>query len=803
MVLSDCAFIGVREKVDTFVLSRRFHAHKGEHAVLRATALGLYFAELNGQRVGDSYLTPGWTSYNKMLQVQEYDVTPLLREGENELSLTVNTGWYCGRLTFESKTCFYGERSAVCAELIVGGERIATDESWQARESFIRASGIYDGETQDFTAPCAPLTPCAVPFEASVLVPQICESVRTVQELPVRRVIRTPKGELVYDFGQNIAGVVRLVTPPGFSGTLTLRFAEILVDGNFYTDNLRSALATDVFTLSGARTLSPEFTFHGFRYMKLEGAELPAASVTALVRHTDMARTGHIRTDNARFQRLYENVVWGQRGNFLDIPTDCPQRDERLGWTGDINVFCRTAAYNFDVRGILKKWLADLRNDQAADGRVPHVVPHCLNDGNLATDALWADAVTMVPWTLYEMYGDISFLSDNYAAMCAFLAARERTTEGGLVARGHEYGDWLAMDQEKLMGDTPLGRTESYFITNVFFSESLRIAARTARLLGKREDAARFSSRRASLLRAMRAEYFTPHGRLAVDTVTAQVLALHFHIVRGRDRARLAAQLNENVKRRCYRMTTGFAGAPYVLFALADNGYFETARRVLFNSGYPGWLYEVDMGATTVWERWNSLMPDGTPNPNGMNSYNHYAYGSVMGFVWRRIAGIEPRGAGFAGVALSPRPCRGLPEFYAEYDSVRGKIVSSYRQRGASVVYHLEVPAHVGAVITLPGEAPLRVRGGTYEFERPCEDLREAPFTPENTVRDVFDNPKALRAFNEAFGGFFYEKEIGWMCRGEPKTLQFMAQFRDGEKKMKLADFPRMLARANEIFLKE
>ena len=794
-----CQFIGVREKTNTFVLFKRFFVPKGERAILRATALGLYFAELNGRRVGNAYLTPGWTSYRNLLQVQEYDVTDLLCEGENELALTVNDGWFCGRLTWASKRCIYGPQSAVCAELCVGGTRIATDESWQARESYIRFSGIYDGETQDLTAETAPLTPCAVAFDWNALTPQICEPVRTTQRIAPVRSFVTPAGEFVYDFGQNLAGVVEVRTPADFDGTLKLQFAEILVNGNFYTENLRSAKATDVFTLRGAHTLSPEFTFHGFRYLKLEGARLPEGAVCALVRHTDMARTGSLCTDNARFQRLYENVVWGQRSNFVDIPTDCPQRDERFGWTGDINVFCRTAAYNFDVRGILKKWLADVRSEQEPTGELPHVVPDVL--GWRHTAALWSDAVTMVPDTLYEMYGDLCFLADNFDAMKKFLEARERTTENGLVARGQEYGDWLALDKEELIGDTPRGRTEEYFITDVFFAESLRIAAKAARLLKKTDDARAFRARRIKLLRDIRAEYFTSGGRLALDTATAQTLALHFGIVPERARARLAARLDENVRKHQYRMSTGFAGAPYLLFALADNGYFETARRVLLNSGYPGWLYEVDMGATTVWERWNSLMPDGSPNPNGMNSYNHYAYGSVMEFVWRRIAGVEPLAPGFAQILLAPHPVKGLPELHAEFDSVHGKIVCSYRQKDGKIVYHMQVPAGVAARIVLPGEEAAFVRGGTYDFERTCEDLHEAPFTPEHTVRDVFDNPKALRAFNEAFGGFFYKKEIGWMC-GEPKTLQFMAEFRDGEGKMKLADFPQMLARANEIFLR-
>lgn len=349
-------FIGVREDANVFVLEKRFIVKETGRAILRATALGLYFAEINGMRAGDAFLTPGWTSYNKMLQVQEYDVTPLVKAGENVLSLTVGEGWYKGRITWESKFCLYGEKSAVCAELTVNGATVAeTGIDWTARESTVCFSGIYDGETVDLTCEREALTPCVVAFDKSVLVSQIGGYVRNTERLAVKEVIHTPKGELVYDFGQNIAGVAEIRTPESFEGTIVLQFAEILVDGNFYTGNLRSAKATDSFTAKGAHTFSPEFTFHGFRYVKIEGAELPAESVSALVRHTDMERTGLIETGNALFDRFFQNVVWGQRGNFVDIPTDCPQRDERLGWTGDINAFCRTAAYNYDIRAFMKR----------------------------------------------------------------------------------------------------------------------------------------------------------------------------------------------------------------------------------------------------------------------------------------------------------------------------------------------------------------------------------------------------------------------------------------------------------------
>ena len=792
-------FIGVKEKANVFAVEKKFRAHAGEKAVLKATALGLYFAELNGVRVGDAYLTPGWTSYKKMLQVQEYDVSALIKEGENLFTLTVGEGWFCGGVTWEKKRDLYGEQSAVCADLIFCDRVLSTDESWAARESVIRESGIYDGETQDFTAECKQLAVCEVAFDKSVLVPQISEPVRNIERLPVKEVIHTPAGELVYDFGQNMAGVVEIKTPEHFEGTLTLQFAEILVNGNFYTENLRSAKATDTFTVKGAKTLCPDFTFHGFRYMKLTGAELPKENITAIVRHTDMKRTGHVRTSNARFNRLMDNVVWGQRGNFVDIPTDCPQRDERLGWTGDINAFCTTAAYNYDIRAFMKKWLADVRNDQTEDGEIPHVIPDALRGkGDRSNAALWSDAIVMIPWKLYQTYGDLSFLADNYAAMQKYMKAYEKNVQNGLVVNGYNWGDWLAQDGEKFKQSIN-GRTESVFLASAFYLECLRIMTKTAKLLGDKKECF-YRSKYEETLQNMRAEYITPNGRVAVDTMTAQALALCFGIVLEENRKYSAQVLSNNAKAHSYKVTTGFAGTPYLLFALADNGYIETAFKILLNSSFPGWLYEVDMGATTIWERWDSLLPDGTPNPDGMNSYNHYAYGSVMEFVYRRIAGIESIGAGFKKVRVAPNPCEALERFEAEYSSVSGAIRSRYEQKNGYIQYEIELPASVEGEIVLPDEAPITVCGGKHVFKRQCENFHFMPFTPECYVTEVFDSPKAVQAFNEVFGGIFTGSEIAWM-KDEPKTLGFMAKFRDKEGKLKLSDFPEMLRRANELFL--
>lgn len=783
-------FVGVQEKSNTFVLQKEFTLKQFSTAKLKITALGLYFACINGKRVGNDFLCPGWTSYNKTLQMQEYDVADLLVSGQNKIDLTVNQGWYCGRLTWNSIIDTYGTQSAVCAELIVNGKSfLYTDETWVATESVIRNSSIYDGETVDYISPCNTLTPTTVLFEKSAIVCQISQPVRTTERVAAKEVFVQSDG-VVYDFGQNLVGVAQLTLPSDFKGTLTLTFAEILVDGKFYTDNLRSAKATDVFVVDGQRQLSAEFTFHGFRYLKVVGANLPKQSVVALVRHTDMPRTGIIQTKNARVQRLYENVLWSQRGNFVDIPTDCPQRDERLGWTGDINAFCRTAAYNYDVRGIIKKWLKTVRDDQLADGKIPFVVPDCLKDSG--TDAMWCDVITMVPWTMYQMYGDKTFLSDNYHAMELFVQAREKTMVDGLVAKGHEFGDWLALDIDQVM-DTPVGRTDVYFLTNVFQVESLRIVSQTAEILGFPEQALLYNQKRDSLLKKIHNEYFTATGRLAVDTITAQAVALHFAVVPSQFVRRVAHDLNANVVKHRYCMTTGFIGSPFLLFALADNGYVETARKVLFNSAYPGWLYEVDMGATTIWERWNSLLPDGTPNPNGMNSYNHYAYGSVVEFFYRRIAGIEPMDAGFSRIRIAPHPLKGLPSFGAEFDSVNGKIVSKYIQSDEKIIFTIQIPDGVTAQICLPSQSAFVVGGGKHVFVCNFSNLNCAPFTQDSLVAEVLDSPKAYKAFKQVFGTVIDNVPF---VKHDLVTLQTMANIVGIDQ----VQFDDKLQQANDIF---
>lgn len=797
-------FIGVTENKNTFVLECEFSTDNTASAVLKITALGLYYAEINGVRVGDSYLTPGWTSYNKMLQVQEYDISTLLHKGKNCIALTVSEGWYAGPVTWMKKRNVYGDKIAVCADIIIGDKVISTDESWTAHTSPIQSAGIYDGEKVDYTAMSESLTAMNVPFNKKALVNQIGECVKTIEKIAVQEVIKTPSGDIVYDFGQNFAGVVQITTPEDFKGTITMKFGEILVDGEFYTANLGAAKATDSLTGKGKITYAPEFTYHGFRYMKLEGAFLPKENIVGLVRHSDMKRTGEITVSNSRLQKLLSNIVWSQRGNFVDIPSDCPQRAERLGWTGDINAFCTTAAFNYDIRKFMKKWLADCRNDQEKTGELPVVIPYVLEGvspvSTVNTSAMWSDCIVTVPYKLFCMYGDKSFLSDNYDSMKRFLAARERSMKDGLIASGFEFGDWLSMDVDALKTHPEFGNTDKYFIANMLHLNVLDIMAKIAVALGKPTDEKKYAQQYKRLYTAVRKEYFTPNGRLACDTVTAYTLALHFQIVPEEQISKVAALLDAKVKGHNYTVVTGFIGTPYLLFALADNGYPETAYKVLMNSGFPGWLYEVDMGATTIWERWNALTADGKPNSDGMNSYNHYAYGSVMEFIYRRTCGIEPVSAGFKCVKIAPVPGKGIANIKARYESVNGTIEAGYRQKDGKIEFFAQVPDDVVAEVYLPNEGKVAEGSGRFSFVSEWENLEIAQFNLDTNFTKIYSSPKAMKAFESTFAGVFHPAEIEYL-KSSSETLQLARQYLKDKGKMTEQEFMKRLDQMNEMFI--
>ncbi|MDR0856485.1 MAG: glycoside hydrolase family 78 protein [Clostridiales bacterium] len=697
-----------------------------------ATAFGLYTLQINGKRAGDAYLTPGWTSYNKMLEYQTYDVTALVAQGGNEVALTVAKGWYAGYFGFAGKNKLYGDVTAAFAELHLfyeDGSRavVKTAADWQARRSFITDSEIYYGETQDFCADVSAVFPVkTLPYDKNNLVAQINEPCRVTERVKPVGYLVTPKGERVLDFGQNLVGVVELKINGKKGQTVTLKHAEILDrDGNFYTANLRTAKSTDTFVLRGGeQVVSPVFTFHGFRFLQVIGAEVNPDDYTALVIHSDMTPAGSISTSNALINKLFSNIRWGQRGNFVDIPTDCPQRDERLGWTGDINAFCRTATFNYNVAPFLSKWLRDIENDQRADGSIPVVIPdifpreeraHHMHDG---TQAMWSSAVVMVPWTLYNVYGDERFITRQYSGMRKFIDKLLSMRGGdGLIHEGPQYADWLSLDGG-WTADVLRGLTDHYYIANVFCLIVTDILVKSARILGNTADGDKYEGVYNDLLSRVRRTYFTPAGRMVTETQTACALALHFNIAPEELRPQIVALLENAMLRYNGKLTTGFIGTPFLCFALSDNGLHAYTEKLLLTEEYPGWLYPIKLGATTIWERWNSLLPDGVPNPNGMNSYNHYAYGCVGEFYWRRVIGIDSVSAGYKKIRIAPHPVKGIDKIHGAYESVYGVIAAGYEVKDGKTKITVKIPANTTAEIVLPGSTDtLTVGSGAYEYD--------------------------------------------------------------------------------------
>ena len=705
-----------------------FSAKKNvKRARLFATALGVYEIFLNGTRVGDLYDAPGWTSYTHRLQYQAYDVTGLL-VNNNEIRALVAPGWYAGVLGyFHQKNC-YGERTAFCMTLYIEykdgkKEVVKTDGSWKVSESALRFSEFQDGEFFDSTFIAKEeLSVDIIDYDKQKIVGQICEPVRVTEILPARQLIITPKGERVLDFGQNASGIVTFTYRGKRGDTVTLRHAEALdKDGNFYTENLRAAKAEDSWILNGeVQTLCPRFTSHGFRYAQLIGfgEKINLSDFKMLVIHSDMEQTSRFECENKEIQQLHSNIVWGQRGNFLDIPTDCPQRDERLGWTADAQVFCRTAAFNYNVASFFAKWLGDLAAEQTKKNGVPHTVPNVI-PGNEVGAAVWGDAATIVPWTMYRVYGDKRLLQNQYESMKSWVDYIRTNAENDLWQKGFQFGDWLALDKEEFSDRT--GATDKYFIASVYYAYSAELVAKAAAALGREQDAEEYAALHDKIIKAIRREYITQTGRLVSETQTACVLALAFNIIQEEFRPRIIRMLKDNLKDHKDHLVTGFVGTPLLCHALTENGMHELAAKLLLNDDYPSWLYEVKMGATTVWERWNGIKENGELFEPGMNSFNHYAYGSIGDWIYRKVAGIDELEPGYKKILISPRPIKDLGDMTVKFQSAYGVVGVAFRYEGEELRIKIQIPANTRAEFRLPSEKTQEVGSGLYEFVIPAE----------------------------------------------------------------------------------
>jgi len=759
------------------LLRTTFDAADVVGATLYWTALGVAEIRINGELISGDVLSPGWSAYQHRLVHETVDVTALVRGGSNAIAAEIGGGWYTERWGFrENAAEVYGSQPALALQLhVVHADGtttvVTTDEGWRGRPSPTLASSLYQGESYDGreTVPGwdqpdfddAAWTAVEKADDA-FLTPEarIAPPIRRTEEIAVVEVIRTPAGATVLDFGQNLVGRLRLTARGEAGTTITLKHAEVLEHGELGTRPLRSAAATDTWTLAGTgeETWEPRFTFHGFRYAQIEGwpGELDPSDVVAVVLHNDMDRTGAFSTSHPLLQQLHDNVVWGMRGNFLAVPTDCPQRDERLGWTGDIEVFGPTASSLYDVRGFLTSWLRDLALEQAAaDGVVPFVVPNVLQlSGRVTPAAAWSDAAAIVPWTLYERYGDVGVLREAYPSMRSWAEVLLEISGGtGLWEGGFQFGDWL---DPAAPPDRPAEATTSPdVVAGAYLALSTRIVADAAALLGHTEDEATYRAAADHARESWCREYVTPAGRMMSDGQTAYAMAIAFDLVTDPAmRQRLGDRLADLVREDGYRIGTGFVGTPIVCDALTVTGHLDAATRLLLQTENPSWLYPVTMGATTIWERWDSMLPDGTINPGQMTSFNHYALGAVADWMHRVVAGLAPAEPGYRTLRIGSRPLLGIDSAAASLDTPYGPARVSWERDGDRVTVSALVPPNTTAQVDLPGVQPGEVGSGehTWVIEAPDAPASARPLTVDSPSSAIIDDPEAYAVVAETIG---------------------------------------------------
>lgn len=725
-------WITPEKETSSAILRKSFFIKQKGEARLYICGLGVYECLINGEKAGDEYLAPGYHSYDLHMQTQTYDVTDLLIEGENEISIWLGEGWFKGRLGFDGGyTNLYGERLYAIAELYVRTEEknrcvVYTDDTWRSCVSPVTLNNIYDGEVYDSRREgLCELEGVLVkkPEKCGSLCDRYSLPVRKKDEFAVRELIRTPGGDTVLDFGQNITGWVEFdcAFPEGTAITLTA--GEILQKGEFYHENLRTAKTEFTYISNGKISHArPRFTYFGFRYMKVDCTEHVTADMfRAYHLRSDFPQIGWIETANPKVNQLFSNAVWGMKDNMLDVPTDCPQRDERLGWTGDAQAISETACYSLYMPAFYRKYLWDMRAEQGIlDGAVPNVVPR-LKKGMVAEygSCPWADAGVIIPWNTYLHYGSRTLLAETYPGMKAWVDYQRKQEEilGGphLIKGGFHFADWLALDHED---PTPFGATDPLYIASAYYYKCADIAANAAEILGYRE-AAEYRMLAEDILTAIRHTYFDENGLCACRTQTGSALAIQFDLsekIREEGEA-LAGRIRENGG----HLNTGFVGTPILCQALTKSGHHEIAVDLLLNEEYPGWLYSVNLGATTIWERWNSVLPDGTISPEGMNSLNHYTYGSIVAWMFADVCGIRVKKPGFREARICPHPDRRLGRVKGKVETAAGTFESSWEYRKDTIQYKITVPFGAAACIALPGEPEIMVSAGTYVYERTIE----------------------------------------------------------------------------------
>ncbi len=712
---------------------RHFKARKTPvRARLYCTALGLYVCTLNGKRVGEDFLAPGFTSYHHQIQVQTYDVTKLV-QAENELTAVVAGGWAVGSYTYYRRNRIYAKKQAFLAELHIEygdgtKELIATDGSWQAAfDGKLKAADLYDGEVYDANGETANWVNASeekLPFEPRLLA-AYGNPVRVYERRTPAYLGLSPAGEHLYDAGQNLAGVVAFKLTGKKGQKIRIRHAEILMDGELFTEPLRTAKQEIVYTCRGGEeSYTPQFTYMGFRYVGISGAEPSDIELTVLGLSSGMEETGSFTCSDERLNRLEKNIYYGARSNFMDIPTDCPQRDERLGWTGDMALFASTACFNFDMSRFSAKWLRDVRAEQGRGGGFPMVVPTVKIYNQIemcvahAVDH-WGDVSIFLPWAEYLARGDIRVLRDNYPAMKRYLCACQWWA--GLFSRGeeryvwklfHHYGDWCAPDTG-FKGWMARGK----WTATACLAHSADLLSTIAGLLGEKTEARDYAGIAKEAAAAYRHVFLDDDLRLKEEFQTAYVLPLYYQMLNKEEREIMAEYLAELLRKQ--GISTGFPGTPYLLFALADNGQADLAFETLMSEKCPSWLYEVKAGGTTFWERWDALREDGTCNQGdggGMVSFNHFAPGAVGDFLYRRIAGLEALEGGWRRFKVEPMPGGGLTSAGAWQETPYGRIELSWTRKGEAFNLEVTVPVGTTCFLRLPDGKSEELGSGRYAF---------------------------------------------------------------------------------------
>ena len=696
------------------------------------TAHGIYETSINGRKIGDAFLTPGWTSYNKRLQYQTYDITGLIAMGENVVGMNVGSGWYRTPLAWNDNKNLYGKKLGVLLQVNIiysdgSQEAIISDNSWKTTDKGpIRFSEIYNGEILDARQEIQGWNKPGFDdgswqsvmerdYLKSNLIATYNEPVLKHESFHPVRIFKTENGEQIIDFGQNMVGWAQLKVQGKAGDEITVEHAEVLdKNGHFYTENLRAAKATDTYILNGKgeELFEPHFTFHGFRYLRVKGfpGEMKPENITAVTLYSNMNPTGQFACSNPMLNQLQHNIQWGQKGNFLDIPTDCPQRDERLGWTGDAQAFSRTASFNMDVHNFFSKWMKDVAADQSEDGKVPFVVPNVLGPTS-GGSAGWADVSTIIPWNMWLAYGDPKILEDQYPSMKGWVGFMQNHSTDYLWNTGFHFGDWLFYRP----ADDNDGRsavTDKYLIAQCFFAHSIQLLLNAAKVLNKQNDIQKYSELLHLVKDAFLREYTTSSGRLVSGTQTAYVLALQFDMLPDSLRAQAAKRLVNNIQDYDNHLTTGFLGTPYLCEVLTRYGYDTVAYKLLLQETYPSWLYPVKMGATTIWERWDGQKPDSSFQTPGMNSFNHYAYGAIGDWMYRNIAGLDTyeEGAGYKKIRIIPHTGGNLNYVSALLETGYGKLSVYWKINNGNFSMDVEIPSNTTASIFIPASTATSIK---------------------------------------------------------------------------------------------